>query len=170
MDGYLISQGVRVQRQRIRNSLYRLDPHRQELRTISVVHRRHYSVQSPLSLWHIDGHHKLIRWVGLFCNKYCYFGPQWLGEHIYWQLFIHGCFSVSPPQFLVWGLQSQAIWPSDFIHCSFMYFPSLQFWTWFHSYRGMYICKIVIVLITLLLVSAIYILYVQFVCFTDGVL
>ncbi|XP_030850454.1 uncharacterized protein LOC105440703 isoform X3 [Strongylocentrotus purpuratus] len=62
VDGYLISQGLRVQRQRIRDSLYRLDPERQELRTITAVRRRHYSVAMPLSLWHIDGHHKLIRW------------------------------------------------------------------------------------------------------------
>ena len=65
VDGYLLSQGVRVQRQRVRDSLYRLEPERQELRRVSAVHRRHYSVESPLSLWHIDGHHKLIRLVSL---------------------------------------------------------------------------------------------------------
>ncbi|XP_041453550.1 uncharacterized protein LOC121406606 [Lytechinus variegatus] len=62
VDGYLTSQHVRVQRQRIRDSLHRLDPQRQELRSLTAIRRRHYSVQSPLSLWHIDGHHKLIRW------------------------------------------------------------------------------------------------------------
>uniref|UniRef100_A0A3Q3A582 Integrase catalytic domain-containing protein n=1 Tax=Kryptolebias marmoratus TaxID=37003 RepID=A0A3Q3A582_KRYMA len=30
---------------------------------INVIHRRVYSVSSPLSLWHIDGNHKLIRWI-----------------------------------------------------------------------------------------------------------
>ncbi|XP_072019067.1 uncharacterized protein [Amphiura filiformis] len=62
VDGYLIGQGIRVQRQRIRDALRKLDPARQELRTICSIRRRHYSVASPLSLWHIDGNHKLIRW------------------------------------------------------------------------------------------------------------
>ena len=28
---------------------------------IRVTHRRSYNVRGPLALWHIDGHHKLIR-------------------------------------------------------------------------------------------------------------
>lgn len=28
---------------------------------IRVIHRRSYNVRGPLALWHIDGHHKLIR-------------------------------------------------------------------------------------------------------------
>lgn len=30
--------------------------------TINTVNPRKYSVSSPLSLWHVDGNHKLIRW------------------------------------------------------------------------------------------------------------
>ena len=33
----------------------------QHLRRLRILNRRHYSVSSPLSLYHIDGHHKLIR-------------------------------------------------------------------------------------------------------------
>ena len=32
------------------------------LRHRQTLHRRHYSVPGPNSLWHIDGYHKLIRW------------------------------------------------------------------------------------------------------------
>ena len=30
---------------------------------LNVVRRRSYQVQGPLSLWHIDGNHKLIRYA-----------------------------------------------------------------------------------------------------------
>ncbi len=30
--------------------------------TCCVLHRRVYSVESPNTLWHLDGYHKLIRW------------------------------------------------------------------------------------------------------------
>lgn len=62
VQGYLTSRGIRVQRQRLRNSLQRCDPHRQELRRLTCIRRRRYRVPSPLALWHIDGNHKLIRW------------------------------------------------------------------------------------------------------------
>ena len=29
---------------------------------LNLVRRRHYSVPGPLSLWHLDGNHKIIRW------------------------------------------------------------------------------------------------------------
>lgn len=29
---------------------------------LNLVQRRHYSVPGSLSLWHLDGNHKLIRW------------------------------------------------------------------------------------------------------------
>ena len=32
------------------------------MRRLSAVHRRQYRVAAPLSLWHIDGNHQLIRW------------------------------------------------------------------------------------------------------------
>ena len=58
----LRSYGIRVQRQRIRDSLERVDPDGVVNRMRHVLHRRSYTVRSPNSLWHLDGYHKLIRW------------------------------------------------------------------------------------------------------------
>lgn len=62
LQGYLTSSGHRVQRERIRLSLLRIDPIGVVQRWKHTVRRRKYRVKSPLSLWHIDGHHKLIRY------------------------------------------------------------------------------------------------------------
>ena len=40
----------------------RVDRRGMERRFRRALHRRRYSVCMPNSLWHIDGHHKLIRW------------------------------------------------------------------------------------------------------------
>ena len=61
LQGFLKSRGHRVQRERLRHSLLRTDPIGVVERWKQTVKRRHYSVKSPLSLWHIDGNHKLIR-------------------------------------------------------------------------------------------------------------
>ena len=53
---------IRVQTQRTCNSLHRVDSVAVANRLRSALHRRRYSVQSPNSLWHIDGYHHLIRW------------------------------------------------------------------------------------------------------------
>ena len=64
MTGFLSSRGFRVQQERIRKAMQTVDPEGIILRTLqlNVVNRRHYSVYSPLALWHIDTHHKLIRY------------------------------------------------------------------------------------------------------------
>ena len=62
VEGHLISQGYRIQRWRIRDSLLRVDPWGVQQRSRRVLRRRRYSVLGPNSLWHIDGFHKLIRW------------------------------------------------------------------------------------------------------------
>ncbi|KAK7131783.1 hypothetical protein R3I93_018371 [Phoxinus phoxinus] len=55
--------GVRVQRDRVRRSLVRINPSAAALRAMSQrPQRRLYSVAGPNSLWHLDGNHKLIRW------------------------------------------------------------------------------------------------------------
>ena len=61
-SGYLRSLGYRVQRDRIRASIGRVDPSNVRLRWAVVVSRRTYSVPGPNSLWHLDGHHSLINW------------------------------------------------------------------------------------------------------------
>ncbi|XP_032366181.1 uncharacterized protein LOC116684911 [Etheostoma spectabile] len=59
----LRSQGIWVQRCRVRECMRRIDPRAAALRTMSQrLHRRAYRVAGPNSLWHLDGNHKLIRW------------------------------------------------------------------------------------------------------------
>lgn len=62
VTGRLRSLGYNVQRERVRCSIRRVDPVGVELRARSVLHRRRYQVDSPNSMWHLDGYHKLIRW------------------------------------------------------------------------------------------------------------
>ena len=62
MYGYLLDRGVHVQRDRLRQSVARTDPLRRLVRWQQVISRRTYSVRRSNSLWHIDGHHSLIRW------------------------------------------------------------------------------------------------------------
>ena len=61
-EGYLRARSIRIQRNRIRSSLLRVDPRGVRQRFRRALHRRQYYVPMPNSLWHIDGHHKLIRW------------------------------------------------------------------------------------------------------------
>ena len=61
MHGHLLSHGHRITQVRIRDSLHRVDPEGIVIRWASAVQRRKYTVFAPLSLWHIDGNHKLIR-------------------------------------------------------------------------------------------------------------
>ena len=59
--GHLAQRGKIIQRARIRASIHRIDPVNTAIRR-SVALRRTYHVDGPNSVWHIDGHHKLIRW------------------------------------------------------------------------------------------------------------
>jgi len=63
MQGQLLSRGFRVQQHRIREAQRRVDPEGSVMRHLHAVHRRHYRVLAPRSLWHIDGNHKLIRYT-----------------------------------------------------------------------------------------------------------
>ncbi|XP_041855515.1 uncharacterized protein LOC121649050 [Melanotaenia boesemani] len=64
MLGHLNAQGIHIQRQRVQDSMRRVDPHGVLLRTLQLnpQRRRRYSVPASNSLWHIDGNHKLIRY------------------------------------------------------------------------------------------------------------
>ncbi len=54
--------GYKVQRQRVRESLERVDPAGVMLRSsVTTTSRQTYRVQGPNSLWHVDGNHKLVR-------------------------------------------------------------------------------------------------------------
>lgn len=61
MYGHLISRGIRVQFHRVQEAQSRVDPEGSVLRRLQNMSRRCYSVPGPQHLWHIDGHHKLIR-------------------------------------------------------------------------------------------------------------
>ena len=61
MYGHLISIGIRVQFNRVRESQSRIDPEGSFLRKLRILNRRKYFVPGPQWLWHIDGYHKLIR-------------------------------------------------------------------------------------------------------------
>ena len=61
MTGHLKRRGIRVQQHRLRESLHRISPASIATRWNASITRRVYSVRAPLSLWHIDGLHKMIR-------------------------------------------------------------------------------------------------------------
>lgn len=60
--GHLRCNGIRIQQKRIWQSLRRVDRLGRHLRERRVIKRRAYHVKRSNALWHIDGHHKLIRW------------------------------------------------------------------------------------------------------------
>jgi hypothetical protein len=60
--GYLRGKQMRVQVARITKSVKRVDELGVILRKKHRIRRRVYSVKRPNSLWHCDGHHKLINW------------------------------------------------------------------------------------------------------------
>lgn len=62
MSGFLQNRGIMVQQYRMRESVARVYPIRRMVRWQQVVSRRCYNVPGSNSLWHIDGHHSLIRW------------------------------------------------------------------------------------------------------------
>ena len=61
MHGHLLSRGLRVYQSRVRDALHQVDPDGVAIRWASTIVRCKYEVFSPLSLWHLDGNHKLIR-------------------------------------------------------------------------------------------------------------
>ena len=60
--GHLLSRRIIVQRSRIRASIHRIDPVNTAIRRSITVKRCVYHAEGPNAIWHIDGHHKLIRW------------------------------------------------------------------------------------------------------------
>ena len=54
--------GMILQRERVRESIRRVDLLGLETRLRSTLHHQQYNIASPNALWHIDGYHKLIRW------------------------------------------------------------------------------------------------------------
>ena len=73
MTGFLRARGIHVQQIRVRESMKRSDPEGVLLRSLQLtpISRRVYNVTCPLALWHLDGHHKLIR----YCKFLMYMIP-----------------------------------------------------------------------------------------------
>lgn len=67
--------GVHMQRERVRQSLRRVDPAGVAIRSRRAAKSRVYRVAGPNSFWHLDGNHKLIRYVcithAVFTQNYC---------------------------------------------------------------------------------------------------
>ncbi|XP_033729585.1 uncharacterized protein LOC117318741 [Pecten maximus] len=62
MSGIIQAKGTLVQRQHLRKSIERVNPIPVAQRFARTVSRRHNHVKMSNSLWHVDGHMKLIRW------------------------------------------------------------------------------------------------------------
>ena len=60
--GFLKSEGLRLQRSRVRDSIHALYPFNCISRWLRKNPRCVYSVPGPNSFWHNDGLHKLIHW------------------------------------------------------------------------------------------------------------
>ena len=63
MSGYLRASGHNVQTKRVRQTLDKVDPAACAERWSTTVKRRRYAVANANSLWHIDGHMKLIKYA-----------------------------------------------------------------------------------------------------------
>ena len=74
---YLRARNINVQRARVRHSMNRIDPGGVMRRTRQTISRRVYHVATPNSVWHMDGHMKLIRYsLHNFSSISC-FVPSW---------------------------------------------------------------------------------------------
>ena len=60
--GHLLRLGYRVQRSKLRASIHHIDPEGTAEQRSIAIRRRAYHVSAPNEVWHIDGHHKLIKW------------------------------------------------------------------------------------------------------------
>jgi hypothetical protein len=60
--GFLRRHGIRIQKERVRHSMIRIDGLGQELRRHDGIMRREYISCMSNAVWHFDGMHKLIMW------------------------------------------------------------------------------------------------------------
>jgi hypothetical protein len=60
--GFLLQQGIRIQRSQITSSLSRVDNVAKVVLRNKTIKRREYKSAQPNALWHMDGHHKLGPW------------------------------------------------------------------------------------------------------------
>ena len=60
--GHLRTRGIRVQRNRVRAPIHRVDPQGPAERSSRNFHPRVYETPCPNFVWHLDGNHKLVKW------------------------------------------------------------------------------------------------------------
>lgn len=67
----LAERNIFTTRQKVRDGCARVDPGGCALRSLERrnIHSRTYKVAGPNSLWHLDGNHKLIRYMNSEFNK-----------------------------------------------------------------------------------------------------
>ncbi|KAF8225256.1 hypothetical protein L208DRAFT_1307017, partial [Tricholoma matsutake] len=70
--------GLRVQKRRVRVTLWHIDGLGQVLHNHVAIDHQKYTVPRSNYLWHLDGHHKLIKWgivihgiVDSYCHTVC---------------------------------------------------------------------------------------------------
>ena len=66
VQGHLESIGIHVQIIRVQEAMRRVDGEGVQTRKKKAIKRRIYNVPGANWLWHLDGHHKLIRWKFVF--------------------------------------------------------------------------------------------------------
>ena len=67
MRGVLRSRGIHVSIPRIQQCISDVDPINTAMRWAAPTSRRRYGVPHPNYIWHIDGNHKLVRYVQCTC-------------------------------------------------------------------------------------------------------
>lgn len=85
LDGMIRALGLRISRERVRQSLLRIDPVERVFERITI-RRRVYSVPGPNSLWHHDGQHGIIYLY--LCSRISTYNS--LIGLIRWGIVIHG--------------------------------------------------------------------------------
>ena len=77
--GFMWTHGVCIQYCQVIQSIHRVDRLGQMLQDHCMKTRCNYHVKRPNALWHMDGHHKLIRWgivihgfIDGFCHMVCF--------------------------------------------------------------------------------------------------
>ena len=60
--GHLRARNIRLQRNRVREAIHRVDPEGPSTRSSRNFHSRVYESPCPNYIWHIDGNHKLVKW------------------------------------------------------------------------------------------------------------
>jgi len=87
--GHLRNQGLRIQQRRVIKALRHVDSLGRRLRVRKALRRRKYHVRRPNAIWHLDGHHKMIRWgivIHGMIDGYC--RTVWIQHVVGWTVCI----------------------------------------------------------------------------------